>query len=203
MLAGLCICELLPRLETRTRLVLFVHRFEEQRPSNTGRLAAECMTGSEVFVLGEPHRPPAPFACPPGTRPLLLYPGESAIPLDRLPLESQPITLVVPDGNWRRVKRIRTRVPGLSEITQVALPPGPPSNYRLRTDPRPERVSTLEAIARALGILEGPAVQAELERVFRIMVDRILWTRGQLPASEVTGGIPPAAKRDPRRAGGE
>lgn len=199
MFAGLCICDLLPRLETRTRLVIYVHRSEALRPSNTGQLAAECMTASEVILLGEPHRPPAPFSCPPGTRPLLLFPGPDATPLDRLAPSPQPVTLVVPDGNWRRAKRIRTRVPGLSDILQVTLPPGPPSSYRLRTDPRLDRVATLEAIARALAILEGPSAQAELERVLRIMVDRTLWTRGQLPAGAVTGGIPLAATRDPRQ----
>jgi DTW domain-containing protein YfiP len=199
MLGGLCICALLPRLETRTRLVLFIHRGEVRKPTNTGRLAAECIARSEVIVLGERDRPPAAFACSPGSRPLLLFPDEGALPLDQLAPSSQPVTLIVPDGNWRRAKLVRTRVPGLPEIPRVTLPPGPPSSYRLRAEPRPGGLATLEAIARALGILEGPAVQTELERVFHIMVERTLWTRGLLRAADVTGGVPIGATRDPRR----
>lgn len=199
MLGGLCLCALLPRLETRTRLVLFIHRSEERKPTNTGRLAAECIANSEVIVLGVPHRPPAAFACSDGSRPLLLFPDEGATPLDQLAPSSQPVTLIVPDGNWRRAKLVRTRVPGLPEIARVCLPPGLPSSYRLRSEPRPDGLATMEAIARALGILEGPTAQAELERVFQIMVERTLWTRGLLRAADVTGGVPAGAARDPRR----
>ena len=38
--------------------------------------------------------------------------------------------------------------------------------------------------------LEGVDVQEKLEHIFRIMTDRVLWTRGKLAAHEVTGGIP-------------
>jgi YD repeat-containing protein len=39
-----------------------------------------------------------------------------------------------------------------------------------------------EAIARAMGILEGPLVREALERVFRAMVERTLWSRGAIAA---------------------
>jgi DTW domain-containing protein YfiP len=198
MLGGLCICALLPRLETRTRLVLFIHHSEERKPTNTGRLAADCIANSEVIVLGVPHRPPAAFACSDGSRPLFLFPDKGATPLDELAPSSQPVTLIVPDGNWRRARRVRTRVPGLPEIARVSLPPGLPSSYRLRAASHPDGLATMEAIARALGILEGPAAQAELERVFHIMVERTLWTRGLLRDADVTGGVPVGATRDGR-----
>jgi DTW domain-containing protein YfiP len=63
--------------------------------------------------------------------------------------------------------------------------------YRLRHHPDPRFVATFEAVARALGILEGPAVQADLERVFQVVVERMLWSRGRLATERVTGGIPP------------
>ena len=69
----------------------------------------------------------------------------------------RPITLVVPDGTWSQAVRARRRIPGLADIPCAALPPGLVSTYRLRHDPRAGRVSTLEAIAHALGVLEGPA----------------------------------------------
>ena len=64
------------------------------------------------------------------------------------------------------------------------------------------RLSTFEAIARALCILEGeagPQIEAAMLAVFRVMVERTLWLRGALPDAEVTGGIPSAAiARNPR-----
>jgi hypothetical protein len=53
----------------------------------------------------------------------------------------------------------------------------------------------MEAIARALGLLEGPHVQEALERVFRIVVERALWARGTLATAGVTDGIPEGAQR--------
>ena len=86
----------------------------------------------------------------------------------------------------------------MTRARPVRLPPGPPSRYRLRCSPDPTRVSTFEAVARALATLEGQAVCDALMRTFDIMVERTLWIRGQLPATAVTGGIPP---RSPKAAG--
>jgi hypothetical protein len=81
----------------------------------------------------------------------------------------------------------------------VSLPAAEPSEYRLRFEPQPGGLATMEAIARALGILEGAPVQRALEQLFRVVVDRTLWSRGALPAAAVTGGIPAGvARHDPR-----
>ena len=62
-------------------------------------------------------------------------------------------------------------------------------------------MATLEAIARALGILEGAWVREALEQLFRVMVERTLWLRGTLRAEHVTGSIPERALvEDPRGA---
>jgi len=202
MLGGLCVCVLFPDppLETRTRLVLFIHRYEDRKPTNTGRLAAECLAGSEVRVRGHEDRPCAPFIAAPGTRPLLLFPDDDAIPLDHLPSSPEPVTLIVPDGTWRQARRVRSRVPGLDAVPCVALPAGESSSYGLRSEPRPGGLATIEAIARAFDLLEGPHVRAALERVFRAMVERTLWSRGMIDAAAVTSGIPEGVERhDPRR----
>src|ERR1700744_1516431 len=102
MLGGLCLCDLLPspRLETRTRLVLIIHRYEDRKPTNTGRLAAEGLANSEGIVRGPAAQPTQPLPCRPGRQPLLLFPHEDAPPLGELALDPRPVTLIVPDGNW-------------------------------------------------------------------------------------------------------
>lgn len=84
----------------------------------------------------------------------------------------------------------------------MTLPPLGPSEYRLRAEPQVGGLATLEAIARALRILEGAAgeaISAAMLDVFRTMVDRTLWFRGKLRDHEVTGGIPHAARLDDPR----
>ena len=75
----------------------------------------------------------------------------------------------------------------------------------MRTPTAPARLATLEAVAHALGILEGPEVERALLRVYRIMTERTLWSNGRISAADVTGGIPAGVQsHDPlslRRAG--
>ncbi len=130
--------------------------------------------------------------------PVLLFPHPEATPLTTWRQTPDPITLIVPDGTWSQAVRARKRVPGLADIPCAALPPGLVSTYRLRHEPRPGRVSTLEAIAHALDILESPTVATALLHIHRLAVERTLWTKGRLPRAEVWGGIPPSAQpQDP------
>ncbi|MGZ3438571.1 MAG: tRNA-uridine aminocarboxypropyltransferase [Polyangia bacterium] len=196
---SLCVCSLIPRIETRTRLVLVLHRDEVRKPTNSGQLAALCLPNSEVCVRGVVGRPAPRFTSDPATQPLLLYPHERALPIATFAQSARPITLIVPDGTWRQASKVRQRMPGLADVPCVSLPPDAPTSYRLRAEYHDDRVATLEAIARALGILEGPSVREALERLFRIMVERTLWLRGTLRAEDVPGSIPERALvEDPR-----
>jgi DTW domain-containing protein YfiP len=86
-------------------------------------------------------------------------------------------------------------MPALADVPMVTLPAGPPSVYRLRHEEHIGGLATMEAIARALGILDGHAVQVALERVFRIMIERTLWARGEIDAADVVDGLPEGALR--------
>jgi DTW domain-containing protein YfiP len=191
---ALCVCALLPRLETRTRVVLVVHRDEARKSTNSGRWAAACLVNSEALVRGDEARPGPPLTWPPGARALLLFPHHDAAPLAPPP-DGRPVTLVVPDGTWRQAAKVRARVPGLAGVPCVTLPPGPPPRHRLRGETRPGGLPTFEAIARALGVLEGEPVRRALEAAFDAVAGRTLWARGRLDASDVAGGIPEAARR--------
>lgn len=200
---GLCVCPLIPRIETLTRLYLVIHHTEIRKPTNTGHLGAACLVNSEVHVRGLEGTESKPLDWGDRT-PLLLFPhpGEAEV----LEAVDGPVALIVPDGNWRQASKVRARVPGMKNVRCVTLPPGPPSLYRLRTESHPEGLATVEAIARAIGILEGTRgseARAAIEHVFRAMVERTLWARGALAAEEVTGGLPEGASRhDPRGSAG-
>ncbi len=207
MHASLCVCPLVTNVETRTRLLLVVHRREDGKPTNTGRLAAACLTNSAVVVRG--HIPvddaegePA-LEFPTDSQPLLLYPADDAVPITRFAGSARPVVLVVPDGNWRQASKVRKRVPGLDGVPCVSLPPGAATSYRLRFEPQKDGLATLEAIARAFGVLEGPHVEEALLRPFRAMVERTLWARGAIDRAAVHDGIPEGAMRhDPKSGAG-
>jgi len=197
----LCICGLIRKIATRTRVLLVIHRFEDRKPTNTGRLATLCLENSEVLVRGHAGANPSPPPFPEGSEPVLLFPHEDAVSLERFRGSERRVVLVVPDGNWRQASRVRNRVPGLRDVPCAVLPPGPPSRYRLRSEPHGGGLATIEAIARAVGLLENREAQETLEYLFQAMVERTLWARGSLEASEVTCGIPEGVKRHDPRSG--
>lgn len=136
-----------------------------------------------------------------GELPLVLFPSADAAPITDYADSRRPIALIVPDASWPQARAFANHGP-LRHHTRVTLPALGPSEYRLREEPQPGGLATLEAIARALRILEGdPVVSDAMLAVFRTMVERTLWFRGKLPDHEVTGGIPTAAlANDPRGA---
>ncbi|MDB4956765.1 MAG: hypothetical protein JWO36_4334 [Myxococcales bacterium] len=198
MHATLCICDLVPQLRTRSKLAVLVHYREARKPTNTGQLAARCVEGSTIEIIGEAERP---LPLVDSGQAILLYPADDAVPITNF--ADQPVRLIVPDGSWRQASKMRRRIAGLDALPCVTIESAVTA-YRLRAEPKDGGLATLEAIAAALRVLEGdrgPEIEAAMLAVFRIMVERTLWLRGALRDHEVTGGIPAAAiAHDPRGA---
>ena len=178
----LCLCAELPRLELLTRVVLIMHHRELSKTTATGPLALLALAGARLCVHGEQGTPLDLRAeHEPARRVMLLFPREDAKLLtpELLAQDRRPVTLLVPDGNWRQASRAARRIPGMAEAECVVLAPGPPTRYRLRHEPKPGGLATFEAIARALGVLESAAAQQQLEALFDRMVSATLSTRAQ------------------------
>lgn len=157
----LCLCPDLPSIPVRTRVVVVMHHVEVFRGSNTGRLAVRILDGAELRVRG--GRAAGPVAPEPEGRRLLLFPTPGARVLSPADAAGPgPLVLVVPDGSWQQARRVGHREALAHGAEPVALPPGPPSRYTLRVIRRPGAVCTFEAIARALAVLEGPAIEARM-----------------------------------------
>jgi DTW domain-containing protein YfiP len=119
-----------------------------------------------------------PYPWQPANGPcVLLYPDQSARSIEDW-RGCNDLTLVVLDGTWRQTARARLRLPGLADLPVATLPEARP-RWALRRDPRPGRVGTLEAVARALGVIEGDAVQAALARVLQLFFERTQSMRGR------------------------
>jgi DTW domain-containing protein YfiP len=174
--------------------VILMHVREVTLPTNTARLATASLANSELRLRGALDQAmPTDGLVVPDRQSLFLYPSDEARELGPALLDGRPVTLIVPDGSWRQARKVAAREPALAGIPQVRLPPGPPSRYRLRKEPNEHALSTFEAIARALGVLEGSEVRKALEDLFDLRVERTLWSRGLLKAEECRFGIPPEA----------
>lgn len=181
LLTAACFCDLIPRVETRTRVVLVLHRVEADKPSNTGQVALRCLPNSSVVMHGVLGQAVAAPDWAEHGDPVLLFPHRDARPLAAFCGGPRPSTLIVLDGTWKQAQRMRRRVAGLAALPCALVSREAPSRYRLRRTIDPRRLSTMEAIAEALGVLEGsegPATREVLLRTFEVMVERSLRGRG-------------------------
>ena len=186
-----------------------MHWRESRLTTNTANLAKLALPSCEIRLRGDKKTavdrasagPSLPEFDPANAA--LLFPTEDSIELNEETAKqfSKGLTLIVPDGSWRQAQRVPVREAAIKNIPKLRLPPGPPSNFRLRHSPHEQNVSTFEAIARALGILEGKEVQKQLEDIFLVMVERVLWARGKLAAKDSVTGIPAEAFEPARLAG--
>jgi len=176
--------------------MILMHCRELTLTTSTALLAELTLSNFELRVRGRLEEPMSNEGLTPeGRQSLVLYPSEDAEELNSAYLTklNKPITLIVLDGNWRQAAKMGSRIAELRDVPRVKLPVGAPSEFRLRRGPRENCMSTFEAIARSLGIIEGAQVQRELEAIFKIRVERTLWSRGQLAANHCSGGVPEAA----------
>jgi DTW domain-containing protein len=168
--SSLCLCAELPRIAIRTRVVVMMHRREAVTSSNTGRLAARVLEGASVRVRGgQSEIDPEPL--PPGRR-LVLFPAAEARLLTPEDAEGEGVVLLVPDGTWAQARRLLRRDDLFQGAEVVTLPPAGPSRYGLRRHAREGSVCTLEAIGRALGVLEGAVIEDQLAAVLDRFVAR-------------------------------
>ena len=176
----LCFCEFLKAIPIKNRISFIMHHREEHLTSNTASLAEKILPNSKIYLRGLPE---APFDflnlnCKEEELTLFLYPTEDAITLNPLHFNfDKKIHLIVPDGTWTQARKVYKRENLKGKVICVKLPEGNISEYQLRKTHIPEGLSTYEAVAKALGIIESNQVEQEKMAIFKIMVARVIKSR--------------------------
>ncbi|TPV94614.1 MAG: DTW domain-containing protein [Myxococcales bacterium FL481] len=184
----LCLCDEMPRLELRTRIVVVQNNHERNKPTNTGRLVPMLLRNAELLryaVRGEPFDP-GPLLDP-GTDYHLLFPREDATELQHASWRARDRSqaVVVLDGTWAQCSRMSRRVPVVSTLPCLSLPPGPPTHWGVRTTNDPSRLSTLDAVIRVVALAEGPGPARVLAAFFDRLAARMLFMKAKLRSPEV------------------
>jgi DTW domain-containing protein YfiP len=173
-----CLCALIPRLGSRTRVLILQHPSEVNHALNTARLAALGLENASLRV-GEVFEDLTELLNVPGYRTRLLFPGEGATSLGALDDDPLPLLLVVPDGTWRKARKLLHLNPLLAALPRVMLEGAPISRYRLRKAPGPDALSTLEAIVHALQTLEPGTSFEALLRPFDALIEGQIAAMGE------------------------
>lgn len=188
-----CLCPSIPRLTTRTRVVLLRHHSERYRSSNSGRLAHLALEGSVLRDMFGPDREAVDLPIGPGA--WIVYPegepwtapwpaSDEAHGVRETRSAPRPQELVFLDATWHQARRMRQRIAALRGLPVLALATTGAA-ARMRRAPRPEHLSTIEAVAAALRLVEGGDAPEALERLFATAVARMQRTgRGQSGPAE-------------------
>jgi DTW domain-containing protein len=181
-----------PTVDNKISVLILQHPQEQDRVLGTARLIASTLSNARVSVglswrnlshaLSAPAEPRNWGVLYLGSAPAQALKGGPLIALDHKgePLADQPAAraglegLVALDGNWAQAKALWWRNAWLTRLRRFVVVPDGPSLYGdLRREARPDAVSTLEAVALALSVLEGePTMRERLLAPFRTLLSR-------------------------------
>jgi len=165
------------------KFVILIHRLEVRRRIATGRLSHLCLQDSHL-LMGYDYSANVTLNAlleDPQFAPMVLYPGRKAQNLSPMsvsarraifPSGKKPLIVVI-DGTWGTAKKMLRRSRNLRDLPQICFTPDKPSNFRVRQQPRPECLSTVEAIHSLLEFFSPPnRAHDNLLYVFDKMVDQ-------------------------------
>jgi DTW domain-containing protein YfiP len=166
-----------------------MHHREWKATTNTSRLLALITESCVIYKRGAPRTQiPIESILSMGLssekrNPFFLFPSETALPLTRENLNlvfknDLPFSMIVPDGSWRQAQKVYKREKDFQTLALFKIPETSTlSQYHLRKEPRPDGLATFEAIAKAIGIIEGPNIEEKLLGFFKEFVRRTLLSR--------------------------
>lgn len=173
-----CVCSSITRTVVDTEIIILQHPSEKSRAKNTARLISLVIPNTKTFV-GESA---ADFELvkqrlltreSKDTSIAVLFPSpDSKIFSEALkPALHRVQTLILLDGTWRKAKKMWQLNPWLWSLVVSRLEAGSISRYRIRKGSEAGGISTLEAAALALEILEGADTEP-LYKAFEAMQDK-------------------------------
>ena len=151
-----CICGAIKRLTNKVSVVILQHPSEEKIAKNTAKLLNLSLTDCKI-IKGENNTDFAILNSLPVKSTVLLYPNEHATYLDDTnpkPALSNITHLIVIDGTWKKAYKILQLTPLLTKFKTVSFKQLPQNRYAIRKAPRADSLSTLEAVAHSLLLIE-------------------------------------------------
>ena len=148
-----CYCHTITNIGNRWPVYILQHPKETSHAIGTARIAQLSLQHCQTVIAEVPEDNQLFAEQITQTQPLLVYPGKQSQPVIELDKQAiQPLLFL--DGSWRKTRRMLHESDLLANLPKITMPM-PVSRYKIRKEPIPEAVSTVEAIAEVLSTLEG------------------------------------------------
>ena len=150
-----CVCEAVSNVVCQTKIYVMQHPSEVKAAKNTVRLVQLCLENL-TLIIGEEPDDFKPIQNLPIENTFLLYPEDDAIEVENLKQSVRlPINLIILDGTWKKAYKLKMMNPWLSQFKTLSFASLPKNQYIIRKAKRPDSLSSLEAIAHSLEVIEN------------------------------------------------
>lgn len=197
---AVCLCDGIRPFRTFFQIVLLQHPKERKNSIGTARFTHLTLTDSRLIAGAEFETDPEVTAilADPANYPTVLFPGDTSVNLAEsreaflsgIPAgpSGNPRRLVVfvIDGTWSQARAMIRKSARLAALPRVSFTLDRLSQYKVRKQPSEYCLSTVEAVARLVKLLDPAAPAETLIETFARMVDHQLEcaNRGRLREKE-------------------
>jgi len=155
-----CYCELVKPFDPGIKFVILIHPIEVKRKIASGRMTYLSLINSEI-IKGENYtynNRVNEILDNPQNQCMILYPGRNSFNITNRADEcgikpDKKTVLFVIDGTWATARKTMRLSQNLRSLPQICFTPPGPSNFRVRKQPRPECLSTIEAVHHSIELL--------------------------------------------------
>ncbi len=167
-----CFCPHRVPSQSDCDFLLVFHRNEVLKPTNTGRLIADCFPTNTWACTWHRNQIPKPLTELLGNplyQPVLVFPGEQNPQLNptQSSADGKRLLLIALDGTWKQARKMYLQSPWLHHYPAVKLSNQQLSNYGLRQAPVSQQLATVEATSQALSLVAHNNNAAQLTDYFR------------------------------------
>jgi len=149
-----CVCDAISEIKNCVQVIVLQHPCEEKEAKNTARLLALSLQNIRI-IRGETPEDFASLQDLPADTTALIYPHHNALAMETAPSTKSLTHLIVLDGTWKKAYKLYQMNPWLTLFPAMCFADVPVNRYAIRKAPRPDSLSTLEAVGYALSLCEG------------------------------------------------
>lgn len=145
-----CICSYSSLKESQVVFWLLMHRKEQYKPTNTGRLILDCVSDCRRSIWDRTNPPEELLVSLKQNefRFMVLFPTDEATDIDPKSIDmgsdGKKICVIIPDGTWRQASKMMNRSPYLDDVPRIGLWATKNSSYNLRKAKQSYQLCTAE-----------------------------------------------------------
>lgn len=155
-----CYCDLIQPIDPKIKFVILIHPIEVKRKIASGRMTHLSLLNSEL-IKGEDYTYNTrvnDLLDDPKNQCMILYPGRNSFNITNRANEcgvqsDKKTVLFVIDGTWATARKTMRLSQNLKSLPQICFTPPKPSRFRVRKQPKPECLSTIEAVHHSIELL--------------------------------------------------